>query len=100
MVESINSIGKKLGKKTVAEFVENERIRKILQEIDVDYGQGFGLHKPEPLENIGRYFRSPETEVVFQKQAVRTEKDVVEPGRHEGSGFRLPGKDLIRMCMA
>ena len=54
MVESINTIGKKLGKKTVAEFVENERIRRILQEIDVDYAQGFGLHKPEPLENIQR----------------------------------------------
>jgi len=55
MVESINTIGKKLGKRTVAEFVENDRIRKILQEIDVDYAQGFGLHKPEPLSNIQRH---------------------------------------------
>ncbi|HOP15397.1 MAG: EAL domain-containing protein [Gammaproteobacteria bacterium] len=55
MVESINTIGKKLGKRTVAEFVENDRIRKILQEIDVDYAQGFGLHKPEPLSNIERH---------------------------------------------
>ena len=52
MVESINTIGKKLGKRTVAEFVENERIRKILEEIDVDYAQGFGLHRPEPLSSI------------------------------------------------
>lgn len=55
MVESINTIGKKLGKKTVAEFVENERIRRILQEIDVDFAQGFGLHKPEPLSRIQRF---------------------------------------------
>ena len=54
MVESINTIGKKLGKRTVAEFVENDRIKRILQEIDVDYAQGFGLHKPEPLSNIAR----------------------------------------------
>ena len=54
MVESINTIGKKLGKRTVAEFVENDRIKKILQEIDVDFAQGFGLHKPEPLSNIQR----------------------------------------------
>jgi diguanylate cyclase (GGDEF)-like protein len=54
MVESINTIGKKLGKRTVAEFVENDRIKRILQEIDVDYAQGFGLHKPEPLSNIQR----------------------------------------------
>ena len=52
MVESINNIGKKLGKRTVAEFVENDRIKKILQEIDVDFAQGFGLHKPEPLSDI------------------------------------------------
>ena len=52
MVESINTIGKKLGKRTVAEFVENERIRRILQDIEVDFAQGFGLHKPEPLGNI------------------------------------------------
>jgi len=52
MVESINTIGKKLGKRTVAEFVENDRVMRILQEIDVDYAQGFGLHKPEPLSNI------------------------------------------------
>jgi len=52
MVEAINTIGKKLGKRTVAEFVENERISKILQDIDVDFAQGFGLHKPEPLSDI------------------------------------------------
>ncbi len=52
MVESINTIGKKLGKRTVAEFVENDRVRRILQEIEVDFAQGFGLHKPEPLSDI------------------------------------------------
>ena len=54
MVESINTIGKRLGKRTVAEFVENERVNKILQEIGVDYVQGFGLHRPEPLRDIKR----------------------------------------------
>jgi EAL domain-containing protein (putative c-di-GMP-specific phosphodiesterase class I) len=56
MVESINTIGKKLGKRTVAEFVENERIHKILDELDVDYAQGFGLHRPEPLSSIKKQF--------------------------------------------
>jgi diguanylate cyclase (GGDEF)-like protein len=70
MVESINTIGKKLGKRTVAEFVENERIRKILQEIDVDYGQGFGLHKPEPLENIGRQILANTDTSEMQQQVV------------------------------
>lgn len=52
MVESINTIGKKLGKKTIAEFVENDRVRHILEEIDVDFAQGFGLHRPEPLSAL------------------------------------------------
>ncbi|MCB1800794.1 MAG: EAL domain-containing protein [Gammaproteobacteria bacterium] len=52
MVESINSIGKKLGKRTVAEYVENDRIKQLLIEMNVDYAQGFGLHKPEPLSSI------------------------------------------------
>ena len=52
MVESINTIGKKLGKRTVAEYVENDRIKRLLCEMDVDFAQGFGLHKPEPLSQI------------------------------------------------
>jgi diguanylate cyclase (GGDEF)-like protein len=54
LVESINTIGKKLGKRTVAEYVENDRILDILRDIDVDLAQGFGLHKPEPLADIER----------------------------------------------
>jgi len=38
-----------MGLKTIAEFVENEQILKKLQEIGVDYGQGYYIHKPEPL---------------------------------------------------
>jgi len=67
MVESINSIGKKLGKKTVAEFVENERIHKILEEIEVDYAQGFGLHRPEPLSNMkAQILQSPRAKNLTQ----------------------------------
>ncbi|QOP41029.1 putative bifunctional diguanylate cyclase/phosphodiesterase [Sulfurimonas marina] len=45
-VKSIISLAKELGVKTVAEYVENEEILKFLQEIDVDYGQGFYIGKP------------------------------------------------------
>ncbi len=70
MVESINTIGKKLGKRTVAEFVENERIHKILQEIDVDFAQGFGLHKPEPLTEI-------ESQIIRTRQADSAHRSIV-----------------------
>ncbi len=52
MTETINRIGHLLGKKTIAEFAENENIIEILENIGVDFAQGFGVCKPIPL--IGR----------------------------------------------
>ncbi len=49
MVRSINEIGQLLGKKTIAEFVENERVLTMLRELGVDFGQGFHFGQPEPL---------------------------------------------------
>ncbi len=45
-VKSIVSLAQELGVKTVAEFVENEEILEFLQQIDIDYAQGFHLGKP------------------------------------------------------
>ena len=50
MVEAIQRIGHIMGLKTVAEFVENQVIVDLLKKIGVDYGQGYGLHKPEAME--------------------------------------------------
>ena len=52
MVKSINEIGHVMGKKTIAEFVENEAILAKLDEIGVDYAQGYGIGMPEPIESI------------------------------------------------
>jgi diguanylate cyclase (GGDEF)-like protein/PAS domain S-box-containing protein len=49
MVEAINHIGHVMGMQTVAEYVENEAILYKLKELGVDYAQGFGIHRPEPL---------------------------------------------------
>jgi len=49
MVKSINEVGQVMGMKTVAEFVENDEIREQLRDIGVDYAQGYGIHKPEPM---------------------------------------------------
>jgi len=51
-VESVQKIAATLGVRTVAEFVEDDEIRQTMFEIGVDYVQGFGLHKPEPLTDI------------------------------------------------
>ena len=49
MVESINQIGQVMGLKTIAEFVENDAILAELKLIGVNYGQGYGIGKPEPF---------------------------------------------------
>jgi EAL domain-containing protein (putative c-di-GMP-specific phosphodiesterase class I) len=35
--------------KTIAEFVKDERIQRILEEMGVDYLQGYQIAKPSPL---------------------------------------------------
>lgn len=47
-VDAINTIAHTLGKKTVAEFVENEAVLGILRDLRVDYAQGYHLGKPAP----------------------------------------------------
>ena len=52
MVKSIHEVGKVMGKKTVAEFVEDEDVELKLKEIGVDYSQGYGIAKPCPIDQI------------------------------------------------
>jgi EAL domain-containing protein (putative c-di-GMP-specific phosphodiesterase class I) len=52
MVEAINQIGHVMGIKTIAEFVENDAILRKLEEIGVDYAQGYGIGRPVPLSAL------------------------------------------------
>ncbi|MFB3042451.1 MAG: EAL domain-containing protein, partial [Candidatus Poribacteria bacterium] len=54
MVKSINEIGQVMGMKTIAEFVENDEIKGMLREIGVNYAQGYGIGKPQPLDELLR----------------------------------------------
>jgi diguanylate cyclase (GGDEF)-like protein len=49
MVEMISHLGKVMGKRTIAEFVESEDILRALREIGVDYAQGYAVGKPMPF---------------------------------------------------
>ncbi len=49
MVESINRIGHVMGKKTIAEFVENAEILACLKTLGVDYAQGYEIARPVPV---------------------------------------------------
>jgi len=49
MVEAINSVGHVMGKQTIAEFVDGERVIRLLREMGVDFAQGYGVAKPRPF---------------------------------------------------
>jgi diguanylate cyclase (GGDEF)-like protein len=53
MVRSIKEIGHVMGKVVIAESVESEAALQKLQEIGVDYAQGFVIGAPTPLEQLG-----------------------------------------------
>lgn len=46
MVRSMNEVAHILGKRTVAEYVENERSLQLLRELEVDFVQGYHLGRP------------------------------------------------------
>ncbi|MCX7737945.1 MAG: GGDEF and EAL domain-containing protein [Hydrogenothermaceae bacterium] len=52
IVETITNFSKKLGIKTIAEFVHSKEVLDIVRDIGVDYSQGFYLGKPEPNISI------------------------------------------------
>ena len=49
-------VARVVGVKTVAEFIDKPAVLQRMKELGVDYGQGFLLHYPEPLELVlGKY---------------------------------------------
>ena len=59
MVKTINDIGHSMGKIVVAEFVENQAIQVRLTELGIDFGQGFGIARPSPLDDFKIYKTEP-----------------------------------------
>jgi EAL domain-containing protein (putative c-di-GMP-specific phosphodiesterase class I) len=52
MVDSINHIVHAVGLKSVAEFVEDEVILEQLQNMGVDYAQGYHISRPFPMSQL------------------------------------------------
>ena len=52
MVASITQIGHTMDLKIIAEYVENEEIKDILDDMGVDYGQGYHIARPGPLDAV------------------------------------------------
>ena len=52
LVESINHVGHVMQMKTIAEWVEDDEILALTRLMNVDYVQGFGIARPQPLAKI------------------------------------------------
>ncbi len=52
MVKAIHDVGKIMKMKTIAEYVENEKVLDKLNEIGVDYGQGYYFGESKKLDKI------------------------------------------------
>jgi diguanylate cyclase (GGDEF)-like protein/PAS domain S-box-containing protein len=50
LVRAIVQMAEPLGLKTVAEGVEDQATLELVRELGVDFVQGFGIHRPEPLQ--------------------------------------------------
>ena len=52
MVKAMVDVARGLGMKTIAEFVGDEPTLEMLQELGVDYAQGFHIGRPAPIEHL------------------------------------------------
>ncbi|MDD1783529.1 EAL domain-containing protein [Enterovibrio sp. ZSDZ35] len=52
MVRAIHELATQMGKKTVAEFVENDAILQRLKTLGVDYAQGYHFSMPKPMDQL------------------------------------------------
>ncbi len=50
LTKAINQVGHAMGIQTIAEFVENDTILEKITALGVDYAQGYGIAKPQPLQ--------------------------------------------------
>lgn len=52
MVRAVQSVARATGLRTIAEYVETPEVAAALRAIGVDYAQGYGIHRPEPLADV------------------------------------------------
>lgn len=58
LVRSMSQVGHALGKRTIAEWVENEAAMVRLAEVGIDYAQGYAIHAPAPLTTLIREWKA------------------------------------------
>jgi diguanylate cyclase (GGDEF)-like protein/PAS domain S-box-containing protein len=65
-VKALIDVAKGLGRKTIAEFVENDAILSLLKEYGVDYAQGYFVGKPDAKLRKKRDWIAPSVDPTIQ----------------------------------
>jgi EAL domain-containing protein (putative c-di-GMP-specific phosphodiesterase class I) len=52
MVRAIAQLARTMGMETVAEYVETDDLRTRMAALGVDYGQGFAIGRPVPVDEV------------------------------------------------
>ena len=55
IVRAILHLAESLGRETIAEGVQDEGAAAFLREWGCGYGQGYGLHRPAPSQDLLRF---------------------------------------------
>jgi diguanylate cyclase (GGDEF)-like protein len=64
MVRAIAQLARTMSLETVAEYVETEDIRARVATLGVDYGQGFAIAKPQPLDDLLAELTAPQAPLI------------------------------------
>ena len=52
VVDAICSVSRAMGVSTIAEYVSDSETFAMLAQMNIEFGQGFGLHRPTPLADL------------------------------------------------
>ncbi len=51
-VRCIRDLARVVGKQTIAEWVESAEVLALMRAMDIDFAQGYAVHRPEPIDAI------------------------------------------------
>ncbi|MEN8167211.1 MAG: EAL domain-containing protein, partial [Pseudomonadota bacterium] len=77
MVTSVTDIAHFMGRKVVAEFVEDAETAEALKKIGVDFIQGYYIGRPSPLEDL--FFSKSDTDVIDKSDRIPLTNDLPSP---------------------
>ncbi len=77
-VKALVDVAKGLGKKIVAEYVENKEILAILETFGVDYAQGFYIGRPNSQMRKGIVWKPDEKYIVPARESVSSEDNLTK----------------------